>query len=80
MTKMTDRNNLREERIFWTDSVVLDSVDSGPVVRQTIMEVGVCVKVESCPPYGRQEAERKREMEQGSGITLKGMGPVTYFP
>jgi hypothetical protein len=53
--------------------MVLGSIDSEPLARQNIKVVGANGKDYS--PHGRQEAEK----EERTGLTFKGMLPVTYF-
>jgi hypothetical protein len=40
-------------------SLVLDSSDSGPMVRLNIMAAGVCGE-EGCSPHGRHKAKKKQ--------------------
>jgi hypothetical protein len=52
---------------------VLDSVDSGPGVRESIMALECCT---GNLPHGRQET--RKEKGPGPGVTFKGAHPVTY--
>jgi hypothetical protein len=79
--KIPEKNNLKGGLIYCDSmfqrfqSTVLGSIDSGLVVRQSIMAAEACDRGYS--PQSIQEAGKGRDLEQG--ITFKDTPPSTYF-